>query len=461
MADATVTPHTRLSIVNAEVDGIAPLDIRCRDGRIVEIGQGLPFADEFRLEAAGGAVVPGLNDHHIHLFALAAASRSIRCGPPKVRNVAELEQMLLDTRGNGWIRGVGYHESVAGILTRDALDRLCPDRPVRIQHRSGKMWFLNSAAERLLGLASPDGQLFREDRLLRERLGGDDDILPAVEATSRRLGGYGVTGITDATPTNDARTARLYDDLKLCQTVNLMGDESLAKGSVKIMLDDVSLPDLDALVARIGRAHARERPVAFHCVTRTELVFALSALRDAGTIPGDRIEHASVTDPATMALFRDAPRERTHLTVVTQPNFIAERGDQYVADVPTSEHDHLYRCRGFVDAGIPLGGGTDAPFGEPDPWAAMRAAVHRKTARGVVVGTDERLTPERALALFTTPLSDPGGEPGRIEVGRPAELCLLGRPWAQARQSLDRADVRATVSGNLLCVPPATQTRAL
>lgn len=460
MADSTISRHERLLIVNAEVDGAGPLDIRCRDGRIVDIARALPDDDEFRLDAEGGAVIPGLNDHHIHLFALAAASRSTPCGPPGVRNAGELQRALAAAPGTGWIRGIGYHESVAGVLTRDVLDRLGGDRAIRIQHRSGKMWFLNSAAERQLGLTVPDGQLFRGDALLRERLATDADFRSTVEATSRRLVAYGVTGITDATPTNDTATARLYADLNLCQRVNLMGDESLAAGSLKIMLDDADLPDLDALVARIGNAHERDRPVAFHCVTRTELVFALSALHDAGTVPGDRIEHASVTDAATMALFRDTPREPNDVTVVTQPNFIAERGDAYVADVPAADHDSLYRCRGFIDAGIPLGGGTDAPFGDPDPWAAMNAAVNRRTADGRVLGAAERLTPERALALFTTPLADPGGQPRRIVVGASADLCVLRRPWAQARLSLARSDVRASLSGSLLCTPPATQTRA-
>ena len=234
--------------------------------------------------------------------------------------------------------------------------------------------------------------------------------------------------------------------------MNLMGDESLPRGSLKIMLDDVG----PAGPRRSGGADRPERtsetgPSPSIASPAPSSFSALSALRDAGTVPGDRIEHASVTDPATMALLRDTPQDPGDLTVVTQPNFIAERGEQYLADIPPSDHDHLYRCQGFIDAGIPLGGGTDAPFGDPDPWAAMSAAVHRKTARGRVVGAAERLTPERALALFTTPLSEPGGEPARIMASAPAALCVLRSPWAQARLSLDRSNVRASISGSLLC----------
>ena len=433
-----------LLIVNAEVEGVANLDVRCRDGRIAQIGRCLDVADdEDTLDAAGGALLPGLHDHHIHLFALAAARRSVPCGPPSATTRDELRTALETAPGEDWIRGVGYHESVAGILDTRSLDELRDDRPVRIQHRSGKVWFINSLATRRLGIETTNGQLFRLDGLLRERLAEDDDLVPAVEETSSLLAGYGITGITDATYTNDSTTAALYRRLDLRQHVNLMGDESLAAGPLKIMLDDAALPELDGLQQRIAEVHGRGRPVAFHCVTRTELVFALAALRHAGTMSGDRIEHASVTDAATMRFLQDVSGDDRHVTVVTQPNFIAERGDQYLRDVPREDHDNLYRCRGFLEAGIPLGGGTDAPYGDPDPWAAMRAAVERRTTTGRVLGKEETLSPEQALALWSTPLEDPGGTPRRIEVGACADFCVLAKPWKEARASLS-AELVAT-----------------
>ncbi|MCY3622051.1 MAG: amidohydrolase family protein [Gammaproteobacteria bacterium] len=443
-------PHThrrpRLLIVNAEVGGVTNLDVRCRDGRVVEIGRGLAIsAGEDRFDARGGALLPALNDHHIHLFALAAARRSVACGPPSVATRTELQTALAVAPGEDWIRGVGYHESVAGMLDKHGLDQLRDDRPVRIQHRSGKMWFINSLASRRLGIETTDGQLFRLDGLLRERLAEDDDLVPAVEATSRLLAGYGITGVTDATYTNDKTTESLYRQLDLQQRVNLMGDESLDIGSMKIMLDEAALPDLDGLQERVAQVHRRRRPVAFHCVTRTELVFALAALRNAGTLPGDRIEHASVTDAPTMRLMQEVSGDRGNVTVVTQPNFIAERGEAYLRDVPSEDHDNLYRCRSFLEAGIPLGGGTDSPYGDPDPWAAMRAAVERRTADGQVLGEDERLSPEEALCLFLTPLDNPGGVPRRVVVGAPVDFCVLAKPWHEARDSLGAELVTRTI----------------
>jgi predicted amidohydrolase YtcJ len=206
------------------------------------------------------------------------------------------------------------------------------------------------------------------------------------------------------------------------------------------MLDDYALPDFENLKREIMRAHQQARSVAIHCVTAVELVFAVSALREAGALSGDRIEHGSVISDQMIPLLRS-----TGITVVTQPNFIAEKGDQYMSDVETSEHQDLYRTKSLLDARIPVGGSTDAPFGNPDPWKAMTAAVSRKTSGGRTLGQQEQVTPELALQLFTSPADNPGGRPRSIEVGYSADLCLLNRPWHSARLRLNQEDVIATI----------------
>lgn len=453
----------RQAEVYAELN--AARDVRCRNGKIIEIGTGLQSDPGERvIEARGGVLLPGLHDHHIHLIALAAARQSVHCGPPTVNNLESLTTVLREVKGSGWIRGVGYHESVAGMLHRTQLDDLVSNRPVRIQHRSGKLWFVNSRAAQLLQLDqhrslqgiecdasdAPTGRLFRMDQWLREQLA--DAVIPDIKSASRLLAGFGVTGITDATAANSSATQDQYlkwiENGDLLQRVLLMGDESMAQmhqnliqsGALKIMLDDYALPDFEDLKQHIVNAHQQQRCVAMHCVTAVELLFALSVLNAAGAQSGDRIEHASVTPDDTIPLIR-----ATGITIVTQPNFIAERGDQYAEDIESTEHHHLYRCKTFLESGIPLGGGTDAPFGNPDPWRAMSAAVNRKTLSGKLLGELERLSPEQALHLFTTAAANPGAAARTITVGSTADLCLLDRPWHEARLRLQHEDVTATI----------------
>jgi len=440
-------------------------DVQLAGGRIARIARGLSGETPGpRLAANGGALLPALHDHHIHLLALAAAMQSVACGPPAVRTAAELGGTLRRATGD-WVRGIGYHESVAGPLDRQALDRLAPGRRVRIQHRSGAAWLLSSPALEALGISAeaedlpegverdaagrPTGRLFRLDDWLRARL--PQRPAPELDPASRLLAEAGVASVTDATATNDAATAALFarerESGALRQRVVLMGGPALGtlasgaleRGAEKLVLDERALPSPAALTARIAAAHDESRPVAIHCVTRTELVLAAYALEAAGPLTTDRIEHASIAPPDVVDWLA-----KLGVCVVTQPGFLFERGDHYLHDVDEGERPWLYRCRGFDDATVPLGAGTDAPYSEPDPWRAMQAAVDRRTRLGATLGRDESVSPERALALFTTHADAPGGRPRRVVEGAPADLVLLDRPWREARDRLTRETVAAT-----------------
>ncbi len=441
-------------------------DVRVAAGRIVEIAAGLlAQAGEPVIDANGGALLPGLHDHHLHLYSLAAALASVPCGPPQVETTAELATQLQrhaqPLAVGSWIRGIGYHESVSGELTLSALDALVPGHPVRIQHRSGRLWLLNSAALAIVHAANGDDPLERVDGGVTGRLYDADDWLrsrlpPQVQSlalASQLLARYGVTGVTDTTPQNTLaswagfRAAQARGELR--QKLMLMGDASLdtavsqprlLRGAHKFHLHEHALPDFDALVAAIAQSHRHGRAAAFHCVTRTDLVFALTALNTAGVLAGDRIEHASVAPPELLAAMADSG-----LTVVTQPHFIAERGDAYLQRVAADDQPWLYRLQGLLDAGIALAGGSDAPFGDANPWAAMQAAVTRTTRTGQVIGRHEALSPERALALFTTAPDAPGGLARQLQLGASADLCLLDRPWSAARADLAAVQVRLTL----------------
>jgi predicted amidohydrolase YtcJ len=174
-------------------------------------------------------------------------------------------------------------------------------------------------------------------------------------------------------------------------------------------------------------------------VTAVQLVVALSALRDAGTHPHDRIEHAAVVPDDSIAAL-----ESLGVTVVTQPNFVAERGDQYLTDVPTAEHHELWRLASLRHAGIPVALSTDMPFGDADPWATMRAAVTRRTASGEILGPAERVAAREALAMFFGAATQPTN-PRAIAEGQPGDLAVLAAPPDEALDDLGADLVAATI----------------
>lgn len=417
------------------------VDIRVED-RIVAVEPRLkPLPTEQVYDAAAGTVIPGLHDHHVHLRSAAAALTSVRVGPAEVHTRADLARVLAnaDIGSDGWVRAVGYHEAVAGPLDRTVLDELSPAVPVRVQHRSGVLWTLNSAGLIRVGLADhPDGRLRSADHSWSDTLERNESGLAEV---SRRLSAYGVTGVTDATP-----------DLTVGDVVKLMDAHRrgellqrvycLAPG--KRILHDTDL-DLADLTAWIAERHATDAPVAVHCVTAAQLVITLAALRSAGPHPQDRIEHAAVVPDDSVADLVDIGA-----TVVTQPNFVAERGEQYLDDVPAAEHHELWRVATLSAAGVPVALSTDMPFGDDDPWKTVRAAVFRTTGAGAVLGADERITARDALQMFFgAPEAPPA--PRRIALGEPGDLCILGAPPEAVLAELDSGMVTTTiVAGNVI-----------
>jgi len=361
---------------------------------------------------------------------------------------------------SGWLRGVGYHASVAGEIDRHWLDRCVPHVPVRIQHRSGRLWILNSRALNLLGDLSDSplekhngeftGRLYDADTWLRQRAG---NAAIDVRAASRQLASYGIASFTDTTHSNTLATAGYFAELQqrddLLQDVLLMGDASLdampaigrlRRGAHKVHLHENDLPEIESFCGLIRDSHAAGRPVAVHCVTLTELIFTLNVFAEAGTAAGDRIEHAAIAPPEVVRHLAELK-----LRVVTQPNFIAERGDAYLQDVDAADVPWLYRLKGFLNAGIAVAAGSDAPFGNANPWLAMQAAVTRRTRGGNIVGAAEAVSPETALQLFCGDPLLPGAGESRIAIGAPADLLLLSQSWRDVREQLATARVVATI----------------
>jgi predicted amidohydrolase YtcJ len=443
-------------IVDAEVDGTR-VDVRVEAGRIAAIGPMLSCARSPAVRAGGGALLPGLHDHHLHLLAMAARARSLDVGA-----AAHPAEFDLHVRGRhdqlpagAWLRVVGYDEA-HGPLSAERLDMLAPGRAVRVQHRTGAAWMLSSHGAVASEVERGSGWRHREDEELARAWGHDGP--PDVAAVGARLASYGVTGVTDATPFTApgafATLAAARAAGHLPQRVVVTGAPALAThplpdgleaGPVKVIVADHHLPDPDELAGWFRVAHDAQRPVAVHCVTRVALVLAIAALEHVGSIPGDRIEHASVVPVELIARLA-----ALGVQVVTQPAFVHAHGDRYLRTVDEEDLPHLYRCATLLEAGIGVGGSTDAPFGPEDPWAAIRSAVDRRTSGGSVLGAAEAVSVQAALDCFLSDPCAPGGPPRSVRVGDVADLCLLDAPLGHVRASPCSEHVVATWVGGAL-----------
>ena len=481
--------------------GDRSVDVWLSGGRVAEVVDSGRTSRQFsahgvtELDAAGGWLLPGIHDHHLHLRALAAARASVAAGPPEVRNARQLASALSRAPGVGpqrWIRAVGYHESVAGELDRTLLDRWVPDRPLRVQHRSGVLWVLNSRGLEVSGADSArspgierdgsgraTGRLWRMDEWLSAATPwlDDDDLVATLREVSHQAAASGVTGWTDATPgRSDADATLLADSVArghVRQRLHLMvrpdsrapgahagersdrtaaapGVRGLAtSGPVKVILDDFDLPPLESLAETVRAAHGVRRAVAIHCVTRVQIVLALAAIDEAGgPFAGDRIEHGALIPPELIPRLKRG----VGMTVVTQPNFVFERGDDYLRGTESEEIGNLWRAGSLAAAGVAVAAGTDAPFGSEDPWAAIRAATARRTSAGVPLGEEERVEPGRAFSWFCGSGAEPA-RPRRVAQGEPADLLVLGEPLETSIRAAGPPTVVATLVAGEVVYP--------
>jgi predicted amidohydrolase YtcJ len=414
--------------------------------------------------------------------AAADLARGTRARGQEKRTVSGSEDLARGTRAGGqekrtvsgegarWVRVAGYDEHRHGAMGRARLDALAPGVAVRVQHRSGLAWVLSSAALTEVGLdgtdpgpdgvergpdGRPTGWLHRLDAWLGERV-PRTEVADGLARVGHDLAALGITGVTDATHALGRERAALLraavDEGALPQRVVVLGldDPSLVEGwarlgPAKLLADEALGLDPGGLAGRVAEHHAVGRAVAIHAVTRAENVATVAALVEAGTVPGDRIEHGSVLPPDLDPLLVDGG-----VTVVVQPSLVAERGDHHLAEVDPDDLPLLHRHASLLAAGVRVGVGSDAPVTSVDPWAGLVAASSRRAPSGAVVGPLEAVPPAVALGWYLADPSDPGGPPRRISVGAPADLCLLDAPLADVLAEPSGERVRATWVGGRL-----------
>ena len=241
----SVKPDTVLT--NASVLTMSPALPRAeavaivRD-RIVWVGssedaKSLTSSDTTIIDCAGGTLLPGFHDAHMHLLAYASTLASVDCGPDAVSSIDELKAAIRHRASNTpegeWIRASGYDETAlveARHPTGWDLDSAAPFHPVLLDHRSGHGCVLNSVALARVGIGDsadeppgstivrdlntgkPSGLLLEMSNYLDERIPSPpfEELENSVRRASRILLSHGITSIQDATHQNSLSRWELF-----------------------------------------------------------------------------------------------------------------------------------------------------------------------------------------------------------------------------------------------------------
>lgn len=491
--------------------GTEPVDLLLRDGRLTAVGPGLPRpAGAEVLEADGRWVVPGLWDHHVHAGQLGAtrgrldlsAARSPREAAQRVRERLAAARPLPAT---GVLTGWGHRaDRWAQAPTRALLDEASPRVPVVLISADGHHGWLNSTALTLLGGPCDRSGLVREaewfalyDRLnhLPRAQETTEQGVREVVAEAHRLGIVGITDLELGRPWVDwprrlaegvgplrVRTGVYVPGLDEVEAAGLRtgdalpGTEGLVRMGPLKLFGDGSLgtrtawcrapyadaPGRDAegrgegsvggssvagapqltsaeLHDLLGRARMHGLEVAVHAIGDAAVGQALAALAATGVVGS--VEHAQLVGEEELARWRGLP-----VRAGVQPAHLLD--DRSAAERAWPDRTgQVLPLRRLVDAGVELAMGSDAPFGTPDPWLAVAAAVHRARPGEDPWHPELALTPREALAASV--------DGQRVRAGARGDLVLLdadplGADLAAPTSSdlaarLERVGVAATV----------------
>ena len=155
----------------------APIEaaVAVADGRILAVAdeaavRALADADTEVVDLAGGLLVPGFQDAHVH--PAVAGLQMLRCDLSSERSpegyLGAVAAFAAANPDAPWISGGGWSMDVFpdGLPTRAMLDAILPDRPVLLTVRDGHGAWVNSRALRLAGVDrdTPDPADGRIDR---------------------------------------------------------------------------------------------------------------------------------------------------------------------------------------------------------------------------------------------------------------------------------------------------------
>ena len=183
--------------------------------------------------------------------------------------------------------------------------------------------------------------------------------------------------------------------------------------------------DEDEIFARMRAAHAAGLQICVHAigdgaVERCVSLYARLLAEQPRPDHSHRIEHASIVRP-------ELARRMAGLGVCvsTQPLFIDSEKTWLHRRLGAERARHAYPLRTLLDAGVRVGGASDAPVESTSVLHAMQCCVTRE---GFEV--DQAISPEEALRLFTSDaafVQFEEHEKGTLAPGKRADLVLLGR----------------------------------
>lgn len=440
-------------IRNAVIDGKL-VDIDTANGLITAI---VPATGGFHagdVEAGGHRVTAGLWDEHVHIRSWAQMlDRADLLHAGDSDAVVEILRKH-PTRDGEPIIGHGLRYALWPNQPRIAdLDAVSSVVPVIAFSMDVHSVWINTAAAQKFGytdVIDETGILREHDcfRLLTILSDLPNDVMDAlVERAARDARAKGIVGITsfemESLTDWDRRVANGFDVIKVNASLyperiheaydrGLRTGDAIAgpvsMGFLKVITDGAintktaymhdpycgttvvgALNTDETELERLVReAQAHGITPALHAIGDRANTVVIDTFEKVGVT--GRIEHAQMVRPDDVARMA-----QLGLIASIQPAHAVD--DRDVADVLwCGRTDYAYPMRSFLDAGVEVQFGSDAPVARLDPWHTIRMATNRSDDGRPAWHPEEAVSFEEALRC---------SQRSTVEVGQPADLILL------------------------------------
>ncbi|MDO8793407.1 MAG: amidohydrolase [Vicinamibacterales bacterium] len=465
------------------------------------------------IDLKGQTVIPGLMDNHLHGAGGGPGVDLSRARSLNDIASAVAARVKSSKPGDVILSNSDWHEAQLKeqrLPLRDDLDRVAPANPV-ILVRGGHEYILNSAALARSNITEktevpPGGRITRyADGRLNGELVDTAKALVQVPRAVRASGEVVATRIADYKKLNAAGLTTVrhpgvsideYNMLRLIQQrgelsmrVNVLmssspellkypikpdeGDEWLRVGGVKLAVDGgfegglmrepyeepwgenktfrgLQTIDIERYIAAVRAFNQQEWRVATHAVGDAAIDLVLNAYEKANaerSIAGRRwsIEHAFIGRPDQL------PRMKALGLAISAQNHLYLAGPSLVKYWGATRAGITTPVKMYLDAGLPVSSGTDAPVVPYPPLWTLYHFITRDTISGGVLGADQRISRQQALRLATINnawLMMEEQTKGSIEPGKLADLVVLSEdPLTCPEPRLRDAQVMMTMLG--------------
>lgn len=492
----TVLTNTNVITVNPDQPRAGTVVVR--DGRITDVTDVRPASQEGMtvLDLGGKTLLPGFIDSHVHLTWTGLQEVALDFAAADTTDAVQaiLRQAAEETAPGEVLFGLGlnqYQFPERELPTRKDLDAAAPDHPVFIVGVTGHYSLANTLCLENQDLPGdtpgldPSGLLRdRANTVVGRGMRGEFAAQTGVEtlhrAAARRAVSVGLTtvhALEGDEPENDPHVRALLEagdqlpvdvvvwyqtmDVDAVQKLDLpriggciLLDGDFGPHSAALMEPYVDDPDTRGTLyyeqskvdAFVQEAHRAGLQIAMHAVGDRAAKQALDAYERALTRwpradHRHRIEHFEVYDEALVQRAKDLG-----VCLAIQPPFNGFFGGHSRLE-PILGEERARRSdpvRSLIHAGVRVGGGSDSTVTPLSPLYGVHCAVNHSNSR-------ERIDVERALRLYTLDnawLGFEEGEKGSIEVGKCADLVVLGDdPTNVEPKAIESIPVEMTIGG--------------